>query len=645
MKKVYIETNGCAVLRNETYRIAKFFAANGYEEVSAPQLADAAVFTACGVTQDTEDQALMSLKMLNDLVPAKAPLIVSGCLPNIHREAIKAISPRALVWSYEELAQLDTFFDAKVSYASCFYNANPDRHHSYGDPLAVEDEEIRQDEKLASIMDKEFENKAVGCQFRYSTKGKHLWKEEDLYEIRVAYGCACQCSYCATKLGIGSFRSVPLDWILKQYKEGVAAGYKRFMLMGDEIGYYGSDLPAEEGVNIIALVNALYEVDSKVKIGIRYIDPGILVKHYEAFSCYFANGFIEYFCSAFQSGSPEVLKRMNRNPNIQPFLDCMHDMEVKNYPVIKHTQIIVGFPGETEEDFRKTVEAFVYGGFDYAAITCFSPRKGTPAYDFEDWISEEVMESRSRYFNMVAALNRKARLYDAVKEVVNGAVSQKEIFEELANRLEAYVGSEGALVYYGSPHKYFNKDTDVDVCVLAPELTSEDKVRIAAIVEDFHKEKGLKLDQDMPYISKTAFSLADVKRLAQESPFPVVDGKLEFIPVTFTRAFLDSEQMRQRLLLNILTVSGTFISGNSLLYKDMLEKGFDILWKYLRMSMPSNAEEESLETLYLRLTVPACKDKNYKAFLGYDGNSLEQKEFMLAGLNDAKNRWLQGKTL
>ncbi len=657
MKKVYIETNGCAVLRNETYRIAKFFDANGYEEVGAPQLADAVVFTACGVTQDTEDQALMALKMLNDLTPEGAPLIVSGCLPNIHREAILGISPRALIWSYEELEQLDEFFDAKVSFSSCVYNVNPTRHHSHGDPLAIKDEGVRQDEQLAAIMKKEYGNDIVGCKFRYSTKGKHLWKEEGLYEIRVAYGCACKCSYCATKLGIGNFRSVPLDWILKQYKEGVDAGYKRFMLMGDEIGYYGSDIQAKDGtegigecvcekgaVNIITLVKALYQIAPQVKIGIRYIDPGILVKYYEEFRPFFENGFVEYFCSAFQSGSPEVLKRMNRNPDVQPFLDCMHDMEVRRYPVIKHTQVIVGFPGETEADFRKTVEAFVYGGFDYAAITCFSPRKGTPAYDFADRISEDVMEERSRYFNMVAALNRKSRIYDAVKEVVNQAIPQEEVFKELAEELKTYIGDKGALVYYGSPHKYFNKDTDVDVCVFVPELSEDDKVQIGAVVERFHREKGLKLDLDMPYISKTAFSLEDLGALMQSAPFPVKDGVLEFTPVTMTREFLDSDKMRQRLLLNILTVPGVFIGGDLNFYQCLVSRGYDVLWKYLLMS-DKNATELSLEELYERLTVPAQGAKYYKEFLGYDNDSPEQKEYLLAGLAKAKKRWLAAKTL
>ena len=254
------------------------------------------------------------------------------------------------------------------------------------------------------------------CQEQYNlcTLRRYIWQDKDVYQVKVSYGCPGNCSYCATKMAIGNFRSVPKDLVIKQFKEGVEAGYRSFMMIGDEVGCYGSDF----GENIIMLLDKIHSFAPDITIAIRYIHPDILVQHYERLKPYFASGFINYFCCAIQSASPDVLRGMNRNPNLEPFIRCMEDMNANGYRVNKHTQILLGFPNETESDFLETLDCLIRCDFDHININKFSPRKGTKAYEMEDNVPEEVKVRRCSIIRKMLMMSKKEKLYNAVSSAL-----------------------------------------------------------------------------------------------------------------------------------------------------------------------------------------------------------------------------------
>lgn len=408
--KIYIETNGCAVQRHETYKIANFFIANGWEEIESPEQADMIVMTTCGVVKWTEENALSAIKRLSTLKKKGAPLVVSGCLPSINSDSINNIDHNIIQIDTKEMERFNELINAKVPYETIDYNANPNRHHSLGDPeVHVEQNEI-DDIKLINMFPEH--KRVLDESFRYTTKGQHLWREPDLFEIRVSYGCASNCSYCITKKAIGNFKSVPKERIISQFYSGLSQGYKKFMLMGDEIGFYGIDT----NDSLKALIDAIYDIPGDFRVGIRYIHPDMLVREYEGLEKYFANGFIFYFCTAFQSGSPKILKAMNRNPDITPLINILREMDNKRFPVYKHTQVIVGFPGESEQDFLRTFQVLNCCGFDYVTVTQFSPREGTVAATLEDQVSDEVKAKRYKQILDWMNINRSARLYRRLKQ-------------------------------------------------------------------------------------------------------------------------------------------------------------------------------------------------------------------------------------
>jgi len=342
-----------------------------------------------------------------------AKVIVTGCIPSIASQRIQDISKDIIQLDNEHMSGLDDLFGSKIKLSDVTFNVNPKRHHSFGDPqIKITDEELL-DLDFASKMGELLESDKVVNQFNYSTRGRHLWQENDLFEIRVSYGCTGKCSYCATKLAIGDFKSVNEEIILKQALLAKKLGYKRIMLMGDEIGAWH-----EYDKNIVDLVDDILKIDPDFKIGIRYIQPEIIVKNYERFKHLFENGSVCYFCSAFQSGSEKILKLMNRNPNIELFIKCMEDMEKNHYPVIRHTQVIVGFPGESDLDFLKTIKCLQRASFDHVTISAYSRREGTKAYTLLP-LDDDIINYRMDFINEWLKLNRNSKIYCTVRDEVN----------------------------------------------------------------------------------------------------------------------------------------------------------------------------------------------------------------------------------
>ncbi len=405
--KFHITTNGCAVLIHETERLSQYFKANGWIKTDSATDSDITIITCCGVTQNEEDQAIEMIRTLEVSRNKSSIFVVGGCLPGFAKERILKFAPEALILSYQQLDNLDTIIRAHIPLKKIHFNINKNRK-------AISRHEKSQDEMVAEYVDSQTNGHLCRDQYGFCTMHHYMWQEYDVFQIKVSYGCPGNCTYCATKLGIGSFRSVRKKEVITQYEDGLKRGYKHFLLIGDEIGAYGSDF----GETIIDLLQDLYSINSDSKISIRYIHPDILVRYYENLKKYFVNGFVNYFCSAIQSSSPAILKLMGRNPDIEPFIQCMEDMVMKGYPVNRHTQVIVGFPGESSDDFIATLNALIRCDFDHININMYSPRKGTKAYYLKETVSYEQKLCRKEIIKQFMMARKQAKMYEAIKRSI-----------------------------------------------------------------------------------------------------------------------------------------------------------------------------------------------------------------------------------
>lgn len=411
-ESIYVAANGCGVLRHETNRITKYFIINGFTETTHPEDADVLLFVACGMTNEDVELDINYIKFLQSVRKEGAKLIVTGCLPAI-QENLSELAENIIIYTYTELHQLDTQIGATTPLDKVTYNIGMPNHLIWSkvqEPLT-----LREDRLLVHQLN--LCNPALQTEniFKYSTQGEYIWNEADLFQIRIAYGCSYACSYCSTRLSVGKFHSVPLYKIMEQYKLGVSQGYKRFMLLGTELGSYGRDI----GLSIVELLQTLHQENEKVQVGIRYIHPDCLVEFFDGLRPYFESGYIYFFCAAIQTSSARLLKKMNRNPDLSYFIECIEIINKYHYPVIMHSQIMVGFPGERLEELFDTLMLLDKCRFLYVNVNKFSQRPMTLAFHMGEQVPEKEKIHR---FNIVKGWmerSRKEQMLAAVKNAIN----------------------------------------------------------------------------------------------------------------------------------------------------------------------------------------------------------------------------------
>lgn len=410
MKKIFVAANGCAVLRHETNRILTFFLRNGYTENDSVEESDVILFSGCGMTNEDVTFDVRIIKEYQVLRQKYSLFIVTGCLPAVY-DSIKNISADIIVLRYEDLHKLNEIISANNKIEEICYNQGLDSHLVW--PTHQDPKDIVKDKQLIEKIGLIADNHDLEELYKYSTPGKYIWHEADIFQIRIAYGCSYKCSYCASRLSVGKYRSVPLQSILDQYQAGIESGFNKFMLIGTELGNYGIDMQ----INIVDLLARLHSINQNVQIGIRYLHPDLLVKHFEGLKPFLRNGFVYYFCSAIQTCSPELLKKMNRNPDLSAFFRCIQTINENKYPVYKHTQLIVGFPGETFKDIIGTLHMVTKYDFHYININKFSSRPMTPAHQMKDQIPDVEKERRMAFAKQWLSLKRKELIFNAIKSL------------------------------------------------------------------------------------------------------------------------------------------------------------------------------------------------------------------------------------
>src|SRR5574344_1199678 len=249
--RFYIESNGCAVLKHETERIIKYFIQNKWDKIASPQDAHIVIITCCGVTHNEENQAIEMIEALEQKRSNESIFIVGGCLPAFAEERILSVAPGARLFTYKQLHELDSLINSQIPLEDVYYNGNPVLEDMRDDCV------ISEDQLASEKLDKLLNTTICTEQYELCTLRKYIWQKEDVYQIKVGYGCPGNCSYCATKLAIGNFHSVPKSLVIKQFVEGIETGYKHFMMVGDEVGSYGVDF----GENIITLLQEIHAIE------------------------------------------------------------------------------------------------------------------------------------------------------------------------------------------------------------------------------------------------------------------------------------------------------------------------------------------------------------------------------------------------
>lgn len=207
-------------------------------------------------------------------------------------------------------------------------------------------------------------------------------------------GCACKCSYCAIKFAIGGIESRPINEIIEEIKKGMGQGFTAFLLEGDSLGGYGLDIHTDIG----GLLDAVIQVvkDKPVQIGLPDISPLYLDRCKNQIIELAQLGKLYNFYVPLQSGSQRIINAMKRGYKIDHVVESIHEIRAKCKGMKLGTSIIVGFPGETEDDFMETINVCKDIKFDYVYCHSYSDRIGTESNLMMPKIPADEILSRSR---------------------------------------------------------------------------------------------------------------------------------------------------------------------------------------------------------------------------------------------------------
>jgi len=340
------------------------------------------VFYACGLTEERERDSLSAIRNLHAIMRPGAQLIVWGCLPRISSQSLRAVYRGPL------LGPLDTaFFEGLLEKVNVPFGSV--REACGADMLVVPNRSRRRWEDYGG---------ALSWTMALPEQAwDHVWcraRKNRPFFIRVSSGCRGRCTYCSERCAFGRIKSRQINDIIHDFERGLRYGYNLFSLLATDLGAYGTDI----GCSLPGLLSEMISTDHKSNYEIELNQVGA---HYLRFMSsdlpdVFASGKISLLNSPVQSGSERILRLMGRSHTSEEWKKCMLDIRRK-FPAIRlSTHFQVGFPTETEEDFRATLKLLDDPFLDRITVFKFSARPSTQAGRIPGQISEATKELRAR---------------------------------------------------------------------------------------------------------------------------------------------------------------------------------------------------------------------------------------------------------
>ena len=369
MKTVAFITLGCKVNQYETNAMTQQFIENDYEVVDHTQKADIYIVNTCTVTNMSDRKSRQMLRRVKEL-NKEAVVVACGCYAQVAKEELEKIKEINLVLGNNEKKDIVQYVEKFIK------NKIPE----------VQTEDVMHQKDFVEFGDITFTEKTRAV-------------------IKIQDGCDRFCSYCIIPYARGRVRSRRPEHILSEIHKIAKEGIQEVVITGIHIASYGKDFKEQYG--LIDLLEEMNEIEGIERIRLGSIEPLLIT---EAFINRLEK--LTKVCHQFhlslQSGCDEILKRMNRRYTTEQFKDIVALLRNKFEDVILTTDIIVGFPGESEEEFEKTYTFLKEIKFYKMHVFKYSPRKGTKAAVMPNQIDGNKKEERSRKLIELSNQNEKA---------------------------------------------------------------------------------------------------------------------------------------------------------------------------------------------------------------------------------------------
>ena len=366
-KTVSFYTLGCKVNQYETNAIEQQFIKNNYEIVENTQKADIYVINTCTVTNMAERKSRQMLRRVKEINPS-AVLVVCGCYAQVAKNELEQIPEIDIILGINEKNEIVQIVE------------------NYMEKMAEQDKRSQE----AEIDD-------VSKQKEFLDFGDVTYTEKNRAVVKVQDGCNMFCSYCIIPYARGRIRSRKIESVVSEIKKIAKEEIKEVVITGIHVASYGKDFDNEntsKKIRLIDLLEAINKIDGIDRIRLSSLEPTIVDEEF-ATRLSKLDKICDHFHLSLQSGCDETLKRMNRKYTTQIYRDAVATLR-KYYPEASFTtDVIVGFPGETDEEFAKTYEFLKEIDFYRLHVFKYSPRRGTVAEKMPNQIDGNKKEERS----------------------------------------------------------------------------------------------------------------------------------------------------------------------------------------------------------------------------------------------------------
>lgn len=363
-KRVSFHTLGCKLNFSESSTLAREFERGGYKRVEPSEPTDVAVINSCSVTEHADKKCRNIIRKIHRRNP-NAIIAVTGCYAQLRPEAIAAIEGVDIVLS------------------------NNDKGDLY--------------KRVVELKDRG-KAEVYSCSVENLTRFFAAYSSGDRTRsfLKVQDGCDYKCAYCTIHYARGSSRNIPIADIVAEAKEIAAAGQKEIVITGINTGDFGRTT----GERFIDLLRELDGVDGIERYRISSIEPNLITDEIIEF-CAQSPKFVPHFHIPLQSGSTRILGLMRRRYTAERYRERIAKIRELMPDSFLGVDVIVGFPGEGEEEFMETYRLLEEVGASFLHIFPFSERPGTPAVDMPNKVQARISTERvSRLEELSAKLNR-----------------------------------------------------------------------------------------------------------------------------------------------------------------------------------------------------------------------------------------------
>ncbi|MBR5808659.1 MAG: tRNA (N(6)-L-threonylcarbamoyladenosine(37)-C(2))-methylthiotransferase MtaB [Clostridia bacterium] len=355
MKKVAFYTLGCKVNQYETEAMGELFINSGYEITDYDGYADIYVINTCTVTGMSDRKSRQIIRRAKKQNP-DAFVIVAGCYSQVSPDEVLKIDGVNLVLGTKDRNNIVRLYEENIK-----------------------------NQKQSKVED------IMKCH-TFESLSLSTFGDRTRAYIKIQEGCNQFCSYCKIPYARGPIRSRDFDEVLSETKRLAGKGFTEITYVGIHIASYGLDTKSKGLAELLVEAN---KIDGIKRLRLSSIEPMTLNEEF-AQKIKGLDKLCPHFHLSLQSGCTETLKRMNRKYSTDEYYKIVDGLR-KHFPEVAiTTDIMVGFPGETDEEFEKTCAFVEKVSFADAHIFQYSPRPGTPAAKFDNQVSPDVKETRSK---------------------------------------------------------------------------------------------------------------------------------------------------------------------------------------------------------------------------------------------------------